>query len=371
MMRCETRFPAIYLCGPIASTGSAAKGGFQSNNRRTINALRQRGVNVHTLAYPEPEQRSIVKIAQYAFGFTRLAWQTLSSSRNSVFHLTGLYKHFIYIEFLLILLARVRSSKTIYDIRAGSAESYYSKGGWIYRWCFEHVLKSAHLVLIESEALAPFVEPLVHTKPIPFPNHIDLSEIPDRNDSDISNPSIIPMITYAGSIRAEKGVETILEACRLLRRSNFPVSLQIAGSGHPNFIGELKSKYRDLAVTWVGPQCLSTVMSLYSNSHFFLFPTSHPGEGHSNSLTEAMACGCVPIVSNHGFNSAVVGDCGRVLAVADGASAYADALQTIWREKEWYSLSRRSQRRVATLFSSEAIVEDLIGHYMKLARANE
>jgi glycosyltransferase involved in cell wall biosynthesis len=358
--------PVVYLCGPIAETGRAAKGGFQVCNRRTIDELRGRGIEVHALPYAQPETGRLHKAVEYAVSFIRLAIQVLRCERSSILHMTGLYGPFIQAEIILIYLARLRGCRTIYDVRAGSAELHYRMRSDMYRRCFAHALRSVDLVMVEGPRLAPFVESLTGRSPVFFPNHIDTSVILDRSDG--AGSGLRPVIGYAGSLKPEKGIRTILEACKVLSDEGFDVDVRLAGLGPATFVEELRGDYPELPVTWLGALPSDRVLDLFRTSHFFMFPTTHRGEGQSNALTEAMACGCVPIVSDHGFNASVVGDCGVVLAPGSDAAVYAKALRAIWECGEWQALSQKSRDHIRDCFSSVEVIDDLLVHYNSLER---
>jgi glycosyltransferase involved in cell wall biosynthesis len=108
------------------------------------------------------------------------------------------------------------------------------------------------------------------------------------------------------------------------------------------------------------------VLALFSSSHFFLFPTTHPGEGHSNALTEAMAMGCVPLAALNGFNHSVMGDCGGVLPQSATSDAYADTVLDIVRSGRWSALSSAARERAHLHFNTNCVVDALIEQYVQL-----
>ena len=57
----------------------------------------------------------------------------------------------------------------------------------------------------------------------------------------------------------------------------------------------------------LGQQPFERICDELQKAHFFVFPSQEKMEGHSNSLTEAMTFGVVPIVSAAGFNASIVG----------------------------------------------------------------
>jgi glycosyltransferase involved in cell wall biosynthesis len=354
--------PRVYLCGPIAEAGAAARGGYQACNRRSIEALRHAGVDVVALPYPHPHARGWRKHVEYALGFLRLYGRMLGCERGSILHLTALAVHFVYNEWPLLQLARLRGLRIVYDLRAGAGQAQYEARSACYRWAFRSCLQAAHELMVEGEALRPFVERLARRTPVHLPNHIDTDALPWR-DTTAALPAA-PTIAYVGRIVAEKGIETVLETAGLLRRGGLEVRLLVAGDGDPGYLHRLREASSELDVRWLGPLSSVAVLALWREAHFFVFPTRHVGEGQSNALTEAMACGCVPLASRHGFNAAVIGDAALTLPVDAAARAYVDALQGLWPER-WALLSERMQRRARENFSTAAVVATLLAVYRR------
>lgn len=361
---------AIYLCGPIADIGMPAKGGYQARNLRTIEALRSRGFEVQALPYAQPGPSRVGKIIYYAIGFTTLALRVSRCKKGSILHITGLRRIFLYPEFVLTYLAKRRHCRVIYDIRDGlGLDAVWLNRSAVYRNFFRRLLNSVDLVMVQGDAQVPFVESFTGRTPVTIPNQVDISKVPRRADSAVA--STPPVIAYAGALKAEKGISTILDTVEVLAALGFEVRVRIAGTGDRTFVGSLRSRYSHLSVEWLGSQPAESVLDLFATSHFFVFPTWWPGEGQSNALTEAMACGCVPIVSDHGFNAATVGMCGTVLRLDQGPVDYATAIQRIWESDQWAALSEQSRRRVQENFSSVAVTDHLTAQYAMLASGVE
>ncbi|MCW1960316.1 MAG: glycosyltransferase, partial [Mycobacterium sp.] len=289
--------------------------------------------------------------------------------RRSIVHITGLRRVFLYPELILTYLAKLRGCRVIYDIRDGlDLDAAALDRSAAYRYFFGRLLNSADLVMVQGAGQIPFVESFTGRTPVLMPNQIDLSAIPARTYGGLPTA---PVIAYAGALKPEKGLSTILEAAELLTARGCDVSVRIAGTGDAAFVEDLRSRHAGLAIDWMGAQTAEAVLELFSTSHFFLFPTWWPGEGQSNALTESMACGCVPIVSDHGFNAATVGECGAVLSLDRGPADYADAVQRIWASGQWTDLSQESARRVRENFSSVAVIEHLTAEYAALERGSE
>lgn len=355
----------IQFCGPIPLAGATPVGGYEACNRRTIDALRARGAGVLELPYPQPAGGKLAKLRGYLAGFAALHRQ-IGLDGGQVLHLTGLYKHFTPLEILLLRRARRRGLRTVYDVRAGSMYKHYSRLGPLYRWLFRSLLRSADMVMIEGMEYAPFVLKTTGKPAFYLPNHISSAAIAPRPAA--AAPAA-PRLIYVGRVNLEKGVETALQATRLLQQQGLACTLTIAGPGDAALLARLQAEYADVGAHWPGSLPSAGVLAELARAQLFLFPTRHLGEGHSNALTEAMAMGCVPVASDNGFNRSVIGPCGAILPFEAGASEYAAAIAALWRDGQWPVLSAQAMARTRELFSTEQAVARLLAAYTDLLKA--
>lgn len=355
--------PVVLLCGPIALPGVAAGGGYEACNSRTIEALRLRGLTVHELRFPQPKGGAWAKLSGYLRGFLRLS-RELNRTPGEIFHLTGLYKHFVLPELLLLRLARRRGLRTIYDIRAGAMHRHYARLGPLYRWLFRKVLRSADQVMVEGVDYQPFVQQVTGRPAFYLPNHIKATGMPARQ-ADQADATL--RMIYVGRITVEKGVETALQTVQLLQQRGLACQIAIAGNGPAALMQRLRAAYPQ--AEWLGSLQSDAVLTQLGSSHWFLFPTRHTGEGHSNALTEAMAMGCVPVATDNGFNRSVIGDAGLVLPFAAEAAQYADAIEAAWNAGSWSTLSQRAAARTKELYSTEQAIARLHTAYVDLMKA--
>lgn len=355
----------IAFVGPVALPGENPRGGYQACNQRTVNALLACGVRVDVLRYPEPTGSALHKGASYLLGFASLIWKMLRWD-GQIAHFTGLYKHFIYPELLLVTLARSKGQKVVYDIRAGSARKYYEQRSALYRSAFRATLRSADTVMVEGAEYIDFVREIAGKSAYLLPNHVSLPEYLMVARSDVEADAVEITLAFAGRIVGNKGIEIVLQAASILREQGLRVLLKIAGGGNPAYVSLLKERYAHPDNEWLGTIASKQVVALFSSSHFFLFPTSHSGEGHSNALTEAMAAGCVPLASMNGFNQSVIEDCGRVLPPSATPNDYASTLLEIVRSNQWGVISRAARQRAHAQFETGRVVAALIEHYRQL-----
>ena len=86
---------------------------------------------------------------------------------------------------------------------------------------------------------------------------------------------------------------------------------------------------------------------VYRQSQFYL-QLSY-SEGFPNALAESMLCGCIPIGSNVGEISKIIGDTGFILAHKDLALLH-NLISTL-KEKDLESLRKASTQRVKNKFN--------------------
>jgi L-malate glycosyltransferase len=136
------------------------------------------------------------------------------------------------------------------------------------------------------------------------------------------------VIGVACALRPEKGLFTLLDAFARVRQTHTQVRLLIVGSGP--MAEPLQQKARELRL---GADChfepaVEEVAPWLRAMDIFVLPSL--SEALSNSLMEAMACGCCAVASDAGGNPELVtnGDTGLLFGAGDSASLAA-ALESL------------------------------------------
>lgn len=360
----------VLLFGPIALPGQPAKGGYESANRRTSDGLRKLGVHVQEM--PQPARIRIGgPVVAYAAGFVGLLREILKKRHAGeclIVHVTSLYKRFLYFELLFCVLCRYAGARFVYDIRAGSALKYYKQRTNIYRRAFDALINKADLVLVEGKEYLDFVRAVSDKEGLYFPNYVELNNMKTIVREE---PRTQINLCYSGRVNREKGLIQAIEITALLAGAGVKCELHIIGTGTSDFLKELKdlacSLNVDKLVTFHGLVTPDRVAEILRQMHFFLFITKHSGEGHSNSLTEAMAAGVVPVCSANGFNRSVVMDGGIVLPLQTTAEDYANEILGIYHNGSWSQLSDACSSRVKQEFSADIVLPRLASWYSDLA----
>lgn len=154
--------------------------------------------------------------------------------------------------------------------------------------------------MVEEEGASPRLLHVCH-------NWIDVerySPQPKLRPGALAQASLV--IGVVCSLRPEKGLETLVEAFARVARAAPGLVLLIVGSGQ--MLGPLQDQARELGVS---SQCVfqpevPDVAPWLREIDIFVLPSR--SEALSNSLMEAMACGCCPIASQVGGNPELVED---------------------------------------------------------------
>jgi glycosyltransferase involved in cell wall biosynthesis len=157
-------------------------------------------------------------------------------------------------------------------------------------------------------------------------------------------------------LRPEKGLTTLLEAFAAVRELESGLRLVLVGSGES--YDELRALSQKLGIS---AQChfepaVGDVASWMRGIDIFVLPSL--SEALSNSLMEAMACGCAAIASDVGGNPELVTDSqtGLLFPAGDSAALAQKLQMLISRPDLLGELARAGAMRMAAEFSIESAV---------------
>ena len=350
----------IAYCGPIAQPGLPARGGYESANRRLIDDLRTRGLDVLEFAYPVASGSTAAKAVTYAGRFAAIVRDLLRERRRwDLLHITPLYGRFLYAEALLCGLAWSLGKRVVFDIRAGCFVSFYQERGRAYCALVDALLGRTDLLALEGKEDLVFAQARCSAPIMHLPNYV--SRAPARPSAKRYDTPL--RLVFLGRVVPEKGIEVAIGALECLLAKGLDARLDVIGGGEERYVATLRARTESLPVAWTGSLPQEEMRARMTDAHFFVFPTRHFGEGHSNALTEAMAEGLVPVCSEQGFNRSVVEDAGVILPVTASASDYAEAIASIWLSGRCPDLSAAAHERVKHHFTGDVVLSDLIRHY--------
>lgn len=138
----------------------------------------------------------------------------------------------------------------------------------------------------------------LHKKICVIPNPLPFSQLPEINFSTKE-----PVILYVGRIHPEKGLHLLLKAAKNLKKDWKIIiigpSVISSGGGGKNYLKELKSN-STTKIEFMDPiYDIEKLNRYYAQASIFVYPSiAEKGETFGLAPLEAMAWGCVPIVSD-------------------------------------------------------------------------
>jgi len=361
----------IIFYAPVGNLVKGFKnGGAEAGCRKTIEILQKEGYEI--LLVEKPAKKSESKIAAIVLVF-ELFWVWLKlififlTNRKSVLHIAGFYLNQVYFEWLIIKTAQKLDIRTIYEIRNGGMIDTFHEGSPRYKRFMKSILIDSSTILCQGYDYVVFLKEYLNRESVFYPNYIMDDFITD-NETDRENEQIIKLI-YFGRVVPDKNVEFIIDICNELKVMYIPFVLDIIGGYEEEYYELLtnKIKYYNLEkeVIFHGRKDFKEIYSYLKSAHFFIFPSKEKREGQSNSLTEAMGCGVVPIVSTAGFNSRIVEDDSLVIPLFF-ASEYANTVVGIWNQDQWKIKSNAAYKRVIENYTESIVKKSLLKAYNNL-----
>ena len=268
-----------------------------------------------------------------------------------------------YIGNLLTLLAKpfLSSIKIVWAIR--NSRTDYSRYDWLVRTCHRlerNLAWSADLIIANSQAgyRSYVADGFPKEKIVVIPNGIDTARFfPNHEAREWTRTQWgiarhETLIGLVGRLDQIKDHETFLQAAVLLLRERKQVRFVCVGDGPSEYKTALQCRARALGLSehlmWIGAQ--SQIAEVY-NALDLLVNSSY-GEGFSNVLGEAMACGVPCVATDVGDSALVIGDVGQLVPPKDPAALKA-AIQTVLVSKP---TAAEIRRRIVEHFSLEALI---------------
>lgn len=361
--------PRVILCGPYPSRGRI--GGYARCNELIASSEMGRRFGVARLPVTVP-------------GEGPLAWRMavdlcatlrcLTSCPAPIFHLTAQYQRGTYREWAQYRLARHAERAFVYDIRAGCfIEAYECSRAIVQRSLIRSMIKGASLITVEGRPYIRWMEANFGRSPIWIPNFVKKSHRDRYPQAALDRPREgEPLkVAYAGRLIPEKGLPELIEAIALLRSRRIRAELTLAGPDEAGHYRALRRKASLLlpegAVRFTGRLDHGPLLRLLASQHLFAFPTRWHGEGHPNSVNEAMQLGLPVVTTRQGFLSDVVTpECGYVVDTPepDNLVRAIASLASDWDRLR--AAGRASMKRVYSEFSDEVVLGRLEESYEAL-----
>lgn len=365
----------IIFYAPLGSTLKGFNyGGGETGCRRTLEILSKNLCNrIIVLEKPKKSNNTIYAIIKLIINQISILFRftfIVLCNRNCTLHLVGFYSNQLFFEWSLISLANFFGVNTIYEIRNGNMIDTYERGCYFYRKFLLSTIKKSDKILCQGEKYISFINNNLNKEATYYPNYIMDKYLTIKLNDERSKTDIIKLV-YIGRVVEEKNIELIIDIAHEIKLNSLNFCLTIIGGYKIDYYSKIIKKCKLFGlkigqeVFFLGRLDPDSIFDILKGQHFFLFPSNEKKEGHSNSLTECMSCGVVPIVSNVGFNEAVVHN--PFLVVDDfEASSYALKVIEIWNNNKWKTLSNQMHKIVVDNYTESIVTNNLLDIYMSL-----
>ena len=232
-------------------------------------------------------------------------------------------------------------------------------------WAAEQLLRSASRIIVLSDTERDrILQRNAGLNITVLPNAVATGKLP-FND----RPTGTRNIFYLGRLDESKGLNDIVEACRMLLGQGFKFRFSCYGTGpdKEKFVTSMRQVLGE-NFHYGGVVSGEQKARALAGGDIFLMPSRF--EGLPMALLEAMAAGCVPVVSNRGSIPAAVSDGYNGFLVEPGdLTQIVGKLKFLLSEGEtgWEEYRRNAHETVRERFDIGGYVEKLKSIYRELA----
>ena len=256
--------------------------------------------------------------------------------------------------------------RVVYELRGGGAVDFWENGSVFYKQMFRYIICKACYVFSQGQENIPLIRSITDVPVYHYANCVEddfaPEQIPDK-------PTDCVNLLFYGRIEENKHVDMIVEIAAMVQKSVRNVFLTIIGNGKADYIEHVKNMMKSMlqpdSFTYV-PGCKHEVLfSLLMDKHFYIFPSTQTREGQSNSVTECMAYGIVPIASPQGFNRSTIGD-DKLIIDELSADSYANRIIEIIQTNRYQYYSQMLYERFQNNFTQKVVFERTLKVYREI-----
>lgn len=335
-------------------------GGAETGCLKTKKIYEDAGINVIPLDKPAISRGKI----RYLYDMLILPFKLLHllyKYPKSVLHIVGFYTKIVRYEWMLMQIGKLTGHKIVYELRNGSMVKTYEQGSKTYQKVLKALLLKPDVVLCQGMEYVNFIREKWGVNRSYYPNYIMDDFLKENN---LNRPYPLRLI-YFGRVTESKNVDIIIKILSLVRQSGLDAVLEIIGGYNEQYKTFLEQAIRNEGVTkyvnFHGRKPFIYIAERLQCAHYFVFPSQEKQEGHSNSLTEAMGCGVVPIVSNAGFNASICG-IPKLVMKSINPVEYADTIINIEKNKQWPMYSQQVYQRIKDNYTQTIVSKKLISY---------
>ena len=335
-------------------------GGGEKGCRRTREILCNAGYDVITVDKATMSHGAVSYVKSAILAIFKIK-KKLHENPNAILYVVGFYEKNLPLEWILINIGG-KKRKTIYEARNGRLVKAYQEKGNLYKKLMDSVLKRADVIFAQGLEYVHFIKQTYGKQAVYTPNYVlNRSLKPYVTD----RPFDMIRLVYFGRVSESKNVDVVIRVARELEKDGYNTLTIVIGGYTEDYKSKLEQVINECElkrdkVQIIGQQSFERICEELQKAHFFVFPSQEKMEGHSNSLTEAMTFGVVPVVSTAGFNASIVGN--EELVVGDiDPKKYAEVIESVIKRGLWAEYSLKVYQRIKENYTEDIVRKAIIG----------
>ncbi|MBA4850529.1 glycosyltransferase family 4 protein [Emticicia sp. BO119] len=250
------------------------------------------------------ERRSIKWFIRILSSFWSFSYLSLTKRIDIIHFNYALSKPSIIRDTPFIFFARLIKCKMVMHFHGGEFLMHESPPKWI-NVCLKYIFSGNEVKIVLSDLEKEIIENKFKGNNLKvLSNCVDLQEAEELTKQ--TNHTKVIKILFLGRITLSKGIETIIEAIKIIKAKEIPIIFICAGKGPEEvYFIEQMSKILGSSFEYRGVLKGRDKVNVFKETDIFLLPSLF-GEGLPMALLEAMSFGLVPIVTNDGSMKFVV-----------------------------------------------------------------
>jgi glycosyltransferase involved in cell wall biosynthesis len=363
----------VALVGPPSSVANASygagAGGYVRNMQVYLSMADCAGVEY------VPCHTTVRQLGDTRLGLVGRFFRDVSAFRRivrnvDVVHVMGQYRGAISREWAFAWLAGFLGVPMVYEIKAGAFVPWFGTCSRAARSLAAGVLRRSARVLCEGIPVVGFLRERLGIDAEHLPNVVPAREVPPEVPTRLQAGPV--KVLFTGYCYESKGVFDLAKGFEAACASGLPVQLTFVGAEDPAFTAFLDAMMASnpgLVIRRLGVMPHDAVLREMLSNDVFCMPTYHPGEGHTNSVNEALMTGMVVMCTDHGFlPSILAGDAALFVGKRDPASI-ANAIAWVASHRaEARAMAARGRELLLGKYVAEPWFRKLGETYRALAR---
>lgn len=361
----------ILLFGPMLNKVEGAYGGGDGGYTRKMNLYLHHFQSeefefvpcYHTVAGHGGASSLVIRFLKDITNFIK----QVIFNKPDIVHILAQYRKASPREFGIVLLSNLFNVPVVYEIKAGVFHNWYPQATSLFRYMLRYCIQKSKIVLCQGMPYVDLIQNEMQVQAVYFPNFVPAEEIPQNVPVKLSAPEL--RVLFVGYAFADKGVFELVEGCNIAA-IHTSVVLTLIGKEHPDFATWLDQfpTNEKFKINRMGRQSHDVALSHYRTNDIYCYPTRHIGEGHNNSINEAMMYGMVIVTTRQGFMESVLGDTGYFIDSVSSEDIAMTLIRITDHREEAKQKSLQTRKRLMENFTDNIAFNKLHEAYRKCLR---